>query len=491
MNSRMWGIIGGLALVVVLLSPYVLGNSKKVAQLFEAAETLYENSDYKDAIVKYEEVLKESNKLLTRTESIDEDFTTLVNFKIAMSYVQLAEEFDDTNYYEKALEHVERADQTVKLAEYEKQLIYLWGDLLYRTGQLTQALEKLTQLIENFPNSPFEENAQETIAEINEQLRDSEEEETEKVVTPTDRIPLWINDLSKFEAFNKKKNRTLVVPNRLRAEKQYAKAAEEYEILANTNPSTTEAAYTLYWAGWCYHKAASNDDTLLSKARDVFQRLIDNQGDNPYTLKARETLRNIVDSEQKTKSTEAIIDAEEAVHRAQQSNCESDVITKAITRLSKAKQEQQEDNYASALTSANEAQAMAHSAINNHETARRYVNQGYTYLNQGRLETATHKAREALHIDPPYQNAQNLLQNIKQEYFDRGVNYIQAEEYVQAIPLLIKALNIEPFKEGYYHLGRAYLKLAEFEKAKAACKAALKIDPTYKDAKDLCDSIAD
>ena len=489
MNSRMWGIIGGLALVVALLSPYVLGNSKKVAQLFEAAETLYENSDYEAAIVKYEEALKESNKLLVRTESIDKDFTTLVNFKTAMSYVKLAEQSDDTNYYEKALEHVERADQTVKLAEYEEQLIYLWGYVLYKTGQQEQAIEKLTQLIENFPNSPFVEKAQETIAQINEQLRDSKEEETEEVVTPTDRIPLWINDLSKFEAFNKKKNRTLVVPNRLRAEKQYAKAAEEYEILVNTNPSTTEASYALYWSGWCYYEAASNDKTLLSKAISVFQQLIDNHNDSSYTPKASEKLDEIIKEKAKCDSDKAIIAAEEAVYRAQQSDCKSDAIPKAITHLGNAKREQEQGNYATALTSANEAQTIAHNTIDNHETAKRYVNQGDTYLNQGKLGTATKKARDALRVDPRYQNAKKLLDKIKQMHFDRGENYIKAEEYAKAIPSLKKAIDIVPFKEAYCHLGRAYLKLGEFKKAITAAKTALAIDSNYECAKNIIDSI--
>ena len=33
MNARIWGIIGGVALVLALLSPLVLGNSKKIEQL--------------------------------------------------------------------------------------------------------------------------------------------------------------------------------------------------------------------------------------------------------------------------------------------------------------------------------------------------------------------------------------------------------------------------------------------------------------------------
>ena len=99
MNSRIWGIIGGFALVLALLSPYVLGSSKKVAQLFEAAEVLYEEENYESAIAKYSEALKESKKLGAKTATIDEDFTTLVNLKIAMSYAKLAEQSDDANYY--------------------------------------------------------------------------------------------------------------------------------------------------------------------------------------------------------------------------------------------------------------------------------------------------------------------------------------------------------------------------------------------------------
>ena len=415
MNPRILGIIGGLALVVALLSPFILGSSKKVEQLFEAAETLYEQNDYEGAIGKYKEALKESKKLRSRTEAIDEDFTTFVNFKIAMSYVKLVEQSDDTKYYEKALEHVERADQTVKLAEYEERLIYLWGYILHKTGQLEQALEKLTQLIDNFPNSPFVEKAQEIITHINTQLGTSEEEEMEEVVPPTDRMPLWINDLSKFEAFNKQRNTTLVVPNRLRAEKHYVQAAKQYEDFTNTNSSTAEAVYALYWAGWCYFEAASNNEILLNQARNAFQRLIDLYGNSPYAPGANERLNDIV---------------------------------------------------------------------------KWYAKEGYTHLNHERLEEATQMARDALDIDPSYQNAKNLLTKIKQKYFAQGNNEVETEEYNKAIPLLKKAIAIDSqFKEAYCKLGRAYLKLGEFEYAIAAAEKALAIDPNYECAKNIKDSI--
>lgn len=488
MNNRILGIIGGLALVVALLSPYILGNSKKVAQLFETAEKLYENSDYEAAIVKYEEALKESNKLLVRTESIDKDFTTFVNFKIAMSYLTLAKQSDDTNYYKKALEHVERADQIVKNAEYEEKLTYLWGYVLYKIGNLDQGKEKLTQLIKNFPNSPLVKKAEEIIEYI---TQEQNTKGTENRVQHSDSTLLWINDLSKFEAFNKKTNRTLVIPNRLRAERQYVKAAEQYEDFADTNSSTAEeAGYALYWSGWCYYKATSDDIAILNKSCLVFQRLIDQHSDSPYIYQAREKLIEIKNLKLQVESSRAIIDAEETVHQVQQSDCQSDAIHKAITHLGNAKREQEQENYAEALTLANKAQTIAHDTIDNHETAKRYVNQGYTYLNQGRLEKATKKARDALNIDSSYQHANKLLEKIKQRYFDQGTNYVEIEEYDKAIPLLKKAITIDSqFKEAYCNLGRAHLKLGEFEQAITAAEKALAIDLNYECAKNIISSI--
>ena len=368
MNARIWGIIGGFALVLALLSPYVLGSSKKVEQLFEAAEMLYENSDYEAAIAKYEEALKESNRLLVKTEAIDKDFTTFVNLKIAMSYAKLAEQSEDANYYhEKALKHIGQAVSTVKLAKHQEELTYLWGQILYKTGELEEASEKFTELIENFPNSSFVEKAQEIIKHIKQQQIP---EETEDIVPQLNSVPVWTNDLSKFKAFNKKKNRSLIVPNRLRAEKQYVKAAEQYETVANTNPSTIEAAYALYWSGWCYYKVSSDDTMLLDKSCVAFQRLVDNHSDSPYTHKAREKLSEIWNLKLKHESKKAIIAVEEAVDRAQQSDCQSNAIRKAITHLGNAKREQERGNYAAARTSANEAQTIVHSAIDNHETAK-------------------------------------------------------------------------------------------------------------------------
>ena len=91
MNEKIWGIVGGIALLLALLSPFVLGNSKKVERLFEEAEVLYERRNYEGAIEKYSEAVKEADKLGAKTERIALDFTTLANLKIAKCYYHLAE----------------------------------------------------------------------------------------------------------------------------------------------------------------------------------------------------------------------------------------------------------------------------------------------------------------------------------------------------------------------------------------------------------------
>ena len=251
-------------------------------------------------------------------------------------------------------------------------------------------------------------------------------------------------------------------------QKQYREAAEQYEVFANNNSSTKEVIYALYWSGWCYYEAASADETLFSKSRDAFQKLIDNYGDNPYTSKARERLCDIEEAE----SDKAIIDAEEAVHNAKQSNCRSRSIDTAIKDLDNAKQKQERGNYKAALRLAQEARDTAKRVTDKHETAKRYVEQGYNHLRQKQLETATEKAREALRIHPPYQNAKQLLEEIKQKYFDQGVNYIETKEERKAISPLKKAIDIDSqFKEAYYNLGFAYLQLGEFPQVITAANA--------------------
>ncbi len=175
MNERIWGIIGGVALLLALLSPLVLGNSKKVERLFEEAETLYERSNYESAIEKYKEAVKESNKLGSKTEHIDKDFTTFVNLKIVQCYYHLAEKTQDLNYYQDALVHIENVSSKAYVAEHREELTHLWADILYKTGEFDSAESKFNQLIKDFPKSQWIPKSHYIIGEINYQQESREE----------------------------------------------------------------------------------------------------------------------------------------------------------------------------------------------------------------------------------------------------------------------------------------------------------------------------
>ncbi len=175
MNPRILGIIGGLALIVALLSPFMMGSSKKVEQLFQSAEDLYGQADYEGAIDKYAEALEESTKRGVKTEVIDKDFATLANYKIAVSYSRLSEQSGDVNHYDTAIEYIEKVAPTATIPKHQEGLTYLWGHILYRTEQFELAEPKFTQLIENFPNSLFVENAWYAIGQLNYKLQNYED----------------------------------------------------------------------------------------------------------------------------------------------------------------------------------------------------------------------------------------------------------------------------------------------------------------------------
>ena len=175
MDDRTWGIIGGVVLVLALLSPLVLGSAQKVERLFEAAEALYERSEYESAIEKYSEALRASTKWGAKTERIDEDFATLANYKISLCYYQLAENTGDVAYYGIALVHIKKVALGTRVAKYQEALTYLWAQILYKIAQFEQAKAKFTELIENFPSSRLREKAWYNIGNINYKQQNYEE----------------------------------------------------------------------------------------------------------------------------------------------------------------------------------------------------------------------------------------------------------------------------------------------------------------------------
>ena len=167
MNPRVWGIIGGVALVLALLSPLVLGSSKKVERLFKEAEKLQQRANYEEAIVKYRDALSASKKLGVNTEVIDEDFTTLANYNIARCYYELARQSRDVNYYATALGYVKAVFPNARVVKHQEALTYLWAQILYKTEQFELAAAKFREFIANFPNSRYIDDAADAIARMN------------------------------------------------------------------------------------------------------------------------------------------------------------------------------------------------------------------------------------------------------------------------------------------------------------------------------------
>ena len=146
-----------------------------VERLYQFAEDLYGQADYEGAIAKYNEALAKSTKRDVKTEVIAKDFTTLVNYKIAVCYARLAEQSGDVNHYDTAIEYIKKVAPTATIPKHQEGLTYLWGHILYRTEQFKLAEPKFIQLIENFPNSIFIENAWYTIGQLNYKLQNYED----------------------------------------------------------------------------------------------------------------------------------------------------------------------------------------------------------------------------------------------------------------------------------------------------------------------------
>ncbi|RKU23812.1 hypothetical protein C6503_02395 [Candidatus Poribacteria bacterium] len=174
-NPRIFGIIGGIVLLIGLLVPFAMGSSEKVQQLFQSAENLYVQADYEGAIATYTEALEESMKEGVDTQIIDKDFTTLAHYKIAVSYARLADQTGDISHYKTAIDHIEKVALTAIVPKHKEALTYLWGFILYRTEQFKLAELKFKQLIQNFPNSLFVENAWYSIGQANYKMQDYED----------------------------------------------------------------------------------------------------------------------------------------------------------------------------------------------------------------------------------------------------------------------------------------------------------------------------
>lgn len=106
---------------------------------------------------------------------------------------------------------------------------------------------------------------------------------------------------------------------------------------------------------------------------------------------------------------------------------------------------------------------------------------GMDYLGQDDLVSAEESANEILRIDSNYQLAKELLNAIQQEYYKQGGIYIETGKYLQAINSLLKASDINPDdKDAWTNLGRAYYWLDEYANAANCYRKAANLDPKDK-----------
>ena len=110
-------------------------------------------------------------------------------------------------------------------------------------------------------------------------------------------------------------------------------------------------------------------------------------------------------------------------------------------------------------------------------------NLGTTYLRLGKLEEAKREIDKVLSLDPDYQPICGPLEQLKDQYRMRGINYWKMGAYAKAVDAHQQAINIDPnFKEAHYNLGITYWNMKEYAKAIAAYRQAVEIDPNFRDA---------
>ena len=174
MEERTWGIIGGIVLVIAVLSSLFLGSSKHVQKLYNEGEALYTHRKYLEAVEKYNKAIKASKKLGARPEVINKDFPALANYKIALCYDKLGETNNDITYYTRAITIVKKTLCETEVYKHKENLTYLWAQLLYKTERFLEAEAKYTSFVKVYPNSCYVEEALIHIGTINSELHNHE-----------------------------------------------------------------------------------------------------------------------------------------------------------------------------------------------------------------------------------------------------------------------------------------------------------------------------
>jgi tetratricopeptide (TPR) repeat protein len=111
-------------------------------------------------------------------------------------------------------------------------------------------------------------------------------------------------------------------------------------------------------------------------------------------------------------------------------------------------------------------------SIETYPTAEAHTFLGWTYSFQGKLDDAIAECKKAIQIDPDFGNPYN----------DIGAYLIEKAQYQEAIPWLMKAASAKRYDNyhfAHYNLGRAYVAMELFTKAREEFERALKINSGY------------
>lgn len=114
-------------------------------------------------------------------------------------------------------------------------------------------------------------------------------------------------------------------------------------------------------------------------------------------------------------------------------------------------------------------------SIDLHPTAEAYTFLGWTYRFQGKVDKAIEECKKAIETDPSLGNPYN----------DIGAYLIELGQPEEAIPWLEQATRAKRY-EGYhyawYNLGRVYLAMEMFNRAKECFRKSLALNPQYTQA---------
>ena len=105
---------------------------------------------------------------------------------------------------------------------------------------------------------------------------------------------------------------------------------------------------------------------------------------------------------------------------------------------------------------------------------------GGAYFGRGALVEAENSVNETLRLETNHQSALELQNTIKQAYYERGIAYLNDQQYDSAITAFNETIRIYPnFIDAYCKLGRAYLGRDNLRFAENSTKTVPSIEDNY------------